>query len=206
MDRTIRRCIFYRTYSNPSPKFNPICPDSKWKWENHQHQVKQQPKDDEKMEVHTVGSRGGSPRTPIDAFNSPIVTCLARSMAWTTCCWCCGHNPRNMWLTNTLYVEPRRTAGIGFHGELVPRAVMKNSIYRRYKTASWVRKWHRASPKNASCTHSSILIPVDLFLATLDKNVVISIAVINHFWLFNDHKWVWCHATWQKHNTHGELW
>lgn len=45
-------------------------------------------KGDEKMEVHTVGGRGGSPRTPIDAFNSPIVTCLARSMAWTTCCWC----------------------------------------------------------------------------------------------------------------------
>lgn len=51
-----------------------------------------QNKVDEKMEVHTVGGRGGSPRTPIDAFNSPIVTCLARSMAWTTCCWCWRHN------------------------------------------------------------------------------------------------------------------
>lgn len=54
------------------------------------------------MEVHTVGGRGGSPRTPIDAFNSPIVTCLARSMAWTTCCWCWGHDTGNKHQSNKL--------------------------------------------------------------------------------------------------------
>lgn len=32
----------------------------------------------------------GSPRTPMIAFNSVIVTCLARSTACATCCWCCG--------------------------------------------------------------------------------------------------------------------
>lgn len=30
----------------------------------------------------------GSPRTPMMAFSSVMVTCLARSTAWATCCWC----------------------------------------------------------------------------------------------------------------------
>ena len=31
--------------------------------------------------------------TPMMAFNSAIVTCLARSTAWATCCWCsCDRN------------------------------------------------------------------------------------------------------------------
>jgi hypothetical protein len=28
------------------------------------------------------------PRTPMMAFSSAMVTCLARSTACTTCCWC----------------------------------------------------------------------------------------------------------------------
>ena len=39
--------------------------------------------------IHTVRGRLGSPRTPMIAFSSVIVTCLARSTAWATCCWCC---------------------------------------------------------------------------------------------------------------------
>lgn len=33
-----------------------------------------------------VGAEGQ--RTPMAAFRSVIVTCFARSTAWTTCCWC----------------------------------------------------------------------------------------------------------------------
>lgn len=46
--------------------------------------------DRNKRGIHTVRGRLGSPRTPMIAFNSVIVTCLARSTAWATCCWCCG--------------------------------------------------------------------------------------------------------------------
>lgn len=46
--------------------------------------------DRNKRGIHTVRGRLGSPRTPMMAFNSVIVTCLARSTAWATCCWCWG--------------------------------------------------------------------------------------------------------------------
>lgn len=46
--------------------------------------------DRNKRGIHTVRGRLGSPRTPMIAFNSVIVTCLARSTACATCCWCCG--------------------------------------------------------------------------------------------------------------------
>lgn len=44
-----------------------------------------------------VGGGGGAEgrRTPMAAFRSLIVTCLARSTAWTTCCWCWGE--RGTW-------------------------------------------------------------------------------------------------------------
>lgn len=45
--------------------------------------------DRNKRGIHTVRGRLGSPRTPMIAFNSVIVTCLARSTACATCCWCC---------------------------------------------------------------------------------------------------------------------
>lgn len=41
-----------------------------------------------KMAIHTVRGRLESPRTPMMAFSSVIVTCLARSTACATCCWC----------------------------------------------------------------------------------------------------------------------
>lgn len=47
--------------------------------------------------IHTVGGRPGRPRTPMTAFSSAMVTCLARSTAWTTCCWCCR--------TNTMFIK-----------------------------------------------------------------------------------------------------
>ena len=37
-----------------------------------------------------VGGGAEGRRTPMAAFRSLIVTCLARSTAWTTCCWCWG--------------------------------------------------------------------------------------------------------------------
>lgn len=44
-----------------------------------------------------MGGGGGAEgrRTPMAAFRSLIVTCLARSTAWTTCCWCWGE--RGTW-------------------------------------------------------------------------------------------------------------
>ena len=30
--------------------------------------------------------------TPMMALSSAMVTCLALSTAWTTCCWCCRHH------------------------------------------------------------------------------------------------------------------
>lgn len=49
--------------------------------------------DRNKRGIHTVRGRLGSPRTPMIAFSSVIVTCLARSTAWATCCWCWGQGP-----------------------------------------------------------------------------------------------------------------
>lgn len=51
--------------------------------------------DRNKRGIHTVRGRLGSPRTPMIAFNSVIVTCLARSTACATCCWCC--RDREVW-------------------------------------------------------------------------------------------------------------
>ena len=53
--------------------------------------------------------RLGSPRTPMIAFSSVIVTCLARSTAWATCCWCCGKTYKR-WLGHaSIYNTPTLT-------------------------------------------------------------------------------------------------
>lgn len=40
--------------------------------------------------------------TPMIAFNSGIVTCLARSTAWSTDCWCSGCKHGRSWFINAL--------------------------------------------------------------------------------------------------------
>ena len=50
-----------------------------------------------KLVIHTVGGRPGRPRTPMMAFSSVMVTCLARSTACATCCWCFENNEKKVY-------------------------------------------------------------------------------------------------------------
>lgn len=67
-----------------------------------------QEKEKEKLFTNTIRAKTERAHTPMIAFSSAMVTCLARSTACTTCCWCYkwrSETEQNYWFSKLLSTD-----------------------------------------------------------------------------------------------------